>query len=43
MDKPVYDGAGHFLIIENTIPMTEFKVGSNNNTTFFITLWDNLK
>jgi len=41
--KPVYDGTGHFLIVENTVPMAEFQVSSNDNTTFFIAFRNNLK
>lgn len=43
MNQPVNDGAGHLLVIENTVPMAEFKIGSNDDTAFFIAFRDDLK
>ena len=43
MNEPVNDSAGHFLIIENAVPMAEFQVGCDDNAAFFVAFRDNLK
>jgi hypothetical protein len=38
VNQPINNGAGYLLIIENTVPLAEFKISSNDNAAFFITL-----
>ena len=43
MDQPVNNGTGDHFIIENSIPLTELKIGSNNHTPFLIAVGYDLK